>query len=312
MPPVVTLSIEIELGWGTMDAADLSKVPVSRHRKAETEFLDRLLSVADQSGIPITFDVVGHLLNESCDGSHPGPYATDRFENDPGTDTATDPVYYAPDMIEQIVDASVDHELATHTFSHIHCETESDEVLDIELERAIHCHREFGLPAPRAMVAPYHEDPSYDVVQDNQIEILRVPFPDYTTPEHGVRRFGWNLLGSHPHRGSQVEDGLIETYCTPQPSLTAGFLKNGTREPRSEYQYLPLRIRQYLHFRSLVRAVKSASTAASELHLWTHLYNLSNEQQWRPLKKFLEWLASYRDKGNVRIEPMEGLIKTCT
>lgn len=304
MTPSVTISIEIELGWAAARSDTLSETPLSPGRSAETEYLGRLVALADDLEIPITFDVVGHLLHSSCSGDHSGPYTDDWFGVDPGTDAQSDPHFYAPELVDKIVTAETSHEMATHTYSHVHCERESKNALALELERARRRHREFGLSSPSSFVPPCHERVSYDVLRDSGIEVVRVPNPEYAVPEGGVGRFLWNLYGPHPVRPPSVAEGVVETYCTPHPSLTAGYLKNGTREPRSEYQYLPVGTRQHLHYRTLVRAAKSAIEAESELHLWTHLYNLANEEQWGPIESFLRRLATFRTEDDVRVRTM--------
>ncbi len=117
MTGIVTISIEIELGWGYHDIGDYRKL--SDGRVAETKALSRLLSLCEELHIPITFDVVGHLLLEKCGGNHDGPHPEGWFSADPGTDVSEDPLFYAPDLIQDIVDTDVDHEIGSHTFSHI-------------------------------------------------------------------------------------------------------------------------------------------------------------------------------------------------
>jgi len=71
----ITLSVEIELGWGHHDKPD-GNPALSEDREVETKALRRLLAVCDEHRIPITFDIVGHLLHESCDGIHDAPIPT--------------------------------------------------------------------------------------------------------------------------------------------------------------------------------------------------------------------------------------------
>lgn len=310
--PTVTISIEIELGWAAARDNTLSETPLSPERSAESEYLRQLIKLADELGVPITFDIVGHLLHSSCSGDHPGPYSDGWFDIDPATDVQSDPHFYAPDLVKDIVDADTAHEVATHTYSHIHCERESTDTLTLEMQRAARSHREFGLSSPSSLVPPCHESVSYNVLRDSGINIVRVPNPNYELPDAGLHRFLWNLYGPHPVRDPEDKDGVIETYCTPHPSLTAGYLKNGTRDPPSEYQYIPIRARQQLHYRSLVRAVRSAISANSELHLWTHLYNLSNKDQWKPIKSFLKRLKMLRAEDDIRLRTMSEIAQCHT
>ncbi|RLM56895.1 polysaccharide deacetylase family protein, partial [Halorubrum sp. Atlit-26R] len=142
MTGIVTLSIELELGWGMHDKAEYSHL--STDRAAETKALHRILDSADRHDLPITFDVVGHLFHESCTGSHAGPYPEDYWSEDPGTDEETDPHFYAPDLVREIQSRKTDHEITTHTYSHLLADNASAEQLHSELSRVKQIHSDFG------------------------------------------------------------------------------------------------------------------------------------------------------------------------
>lgn len=122
-----------------------------------------------------------------------------------------------------------------------------------------------------------------------------------------IRSFIHQYVRSYPFRDASVVEGVLETYCTTQPSLTAPFLRNGRRYPSREHRVVPRRIRQLAHRRYLKATLKRAVDGDREVHLWTHPYNLSNESQWPPIRSFLTTLAEYRDKGAVEIRTMRDL-----
>lgn len=319
MTGTVVLSMEIELGWGL---ARLPIEPEDRHsqeRVRETETLERLLTVCDDLELPITFDVVGHLFESACDGTHDGPTPADWFADDPGTDVETDPLFYAPDLIEQIRAANVDHEIATHTFSHVRCDQVDDEVLSWELDEAARAHERAGFGRPASLVPPMHGPPNPAVVRDAGITgvrepvTLRPPVAERSPPDSTLGALAWRvteshpaqvLLRSHPIAGPELDDGVVRHPTTWHASLTAPFLPNGTQEPSAVFRALPTRLRQAVHKRYLRRALDDAASAESYCHLWTHLFNLSNDAQFPPVQSFLERLAARRDDGDVTVETM--------
>lgn len=75
MGGVVTLSIEIELAWGRHHLTEPNRFAnLSQDRTIETNSLARLLDLFKQCDIQATFDIVGHLLHEQCDGAHRSPH----------------------------------------------------------------------------------------------------------------------------------------------------------------------------------------------------------------------------------------------
>ena len=306
MTGVVTLSIELELGWGMHDQAEYGHL--SSDRSAETEALHRLLDLADRLDLPITFDIVGHLFYDSCSGSHPGPHPESWWTEDPGTNSDTDPLFYAPDLVREIRDRGTDHELATHTYSHLLADEAMAEELDDELATVNDLHADAGLPAPTSIVMPRHQQPDYSILADHGIETIRRPIEGYgRSDSNQVSTFWWLLTRDHPASTLEQQNGIIETTATPHPSLTAASLPAGQSRPHPLFSVIPRQIRQALHRRHLTDTVDWAAVENSHIHLWTHVYNMANDGQWEPISDGLEYLAERRDEGEILIKRMDEL-----
>jgi len=273
MAATVTISIEIELGWGVHDLQRYDHL--SERGQEERRYLRKLLDACDVHRIPVSFDVVGHLFLEECAGTHSGPYADGWFEADPGTDS---------DVLCGDVDENTQRR---------------------DLEYAQHLHETETDGQTTSLVPPRHYDPSADVLREQGIGIVRVPTGESTAT--GISRFRELLLGP-PHVGEpQIEDGVVETYCTAQPTLTAASLPSGQQASHIAFRWLPVRIRRRLHERYLRTAVDAAIDDDSSLHVWCHLYDLSNEYQFPQIESFLETLASLREDDEVTVKTMSEL-----
>jgi hypothetical protein len=196
-------------------SADFEMAWASRYTKSCTNPLDKaiqdgiktrrnvpkILDLCDQYGIPITWATVGHLFLESCE-SIDGPKHADiprlpYFENeywkydqgdwfdfDPCTDYLTDPAWYAPDLIKDILSRTVKHEIGCHTFSHIDCRDGLDEgqVFKAELQKCADIAQEWGLGL-NSFVHPGHTignlrnlvDFGYKSFRTNYRNVLGVP-----------------------------------------------------------------------------------------------------------------------------------------
>lgn len=303
MSGVVTISIEIELGWGVHDLGEFGHL--SDRGRRERTYLSRLLARCAELGLPLSFDVVGHLGRSSCDGDHGGPHEDGWFDADPGTDVTTDPLFYAPEAIEAIEASPTDHELCTHTFSHVLCDSVSEETLNWELERAqAHLARLTGSRTV-SIVPPRHYRPPARALRNAGIETMRMcrDTSDRSRPARAKEL----LVGPHPEFRPQVVDGVVETYCTSYPSLTSSALPAGQRSAARPFSALPVRSRQYLQRRYLRRAVADAAANDAYCHLWCHLFDLSNRYQWEPIGAFLGELAAMCERGTVEVLTMEAL-----
>lgn len=301
MAGTLTISIEVELGWGVHD------LPTDNHLsedgQREREYLRKLLEKADECDVPISFDIVGHLLLEECDGTHDGPYPDGWFDADPGTDVDTDGLFYGPDLARQILTADVDHELCTHTFSHVLCHQATDDLLDTEFRRVVERHNYFGEPVS-SFVPPRHNEPDDEVLHRNGIRVARyAKVKESPTLAH---RFKQLTVGPHPQWEPRVENGLLKTYCTTYPSLTARTLPAGQADTSWMFRVFPVSLRKKVHARYLRRATQRAIESETPLHLWCHLFNLSNEHQWEVLAEYLEYLEDIPEE-DLEIKTMESL-----
>jgi len=304
MVATITLSIEVELAWGFHDRTT-SFPHLSRDRRVETETLEKLLAVCDEREIPVSFDVVGYLLHESYEPLVESPHGPEWLPVGPDSDRDSDPLFFAPDMVEAIIDRQVEHEVCTHTYTHTPLGEVPEETVTWEIERARQAHRSFGLPRPRSLVPPRHSLPPAAVVRETGIETVRTPAT--SRPATRPREFLHYLSRSHPVREPERIDEIVETYSSMSPSLTAPSLQSGQRPPHPAFRAIPRAIRERVHRRYLERSLDRAVERDTYAHFWTHLFDAANDVQWPLVREFLETLADRRDGGDVEFAPMERL-----
>lgn len=111
----LVVSLDTELAWGRLSSD--KQAPLFEDESAGRDAIRYVLDVLDEHEIPATWGIVGHLLLDECDQTthYSAPYVD---EIDPKTDRESDPLYYAPEVLDWIQDADVDHEVAGHSFSH--------------------------------------------------------------------------------------------------------------------------------------------------------------------------------------------------
>lgn len=307
MAGVITISIELELGWGVHQHGGLTAL--SDRRERETEVLSRLLSLCDRLDIEVTFDVVGHLLRDRPLEDYDGPHPDGWFDHVSAAHEP-DPLFHAPDLVERIQTAKVDHEICTHTFSHIECSQVSEETLRWELEQVCEEHRKAGLDQPVSFVPPRHSIPAYNILGDYGIESVRVPVnrhPAMEMSQTKVRKFVEILWGEHPIVSPQMVDGLVESYVPERLSLATPLLPSGQRPSHPVFRTMPLGFRQRLHERTLEKVLNAVDKQGGYVHLWSHVWDLANEYQWPQVREFLESLAKRIRQGGITTATIKNL-----
>jgi len=300
------MSVELELGWGVHDL-DGHDNHLSEDGREERRFLRKLLDACDSASVPMTFDVVDHLLLTSCDGSHDGPYPEGWFDADPGTDVAVDPLHYAPDAVEAIRERPTAHELCTHSFSHTPHGTVDATAVSADLERSQRLEAELLGERSRSYVPPRHRAPPSEVLRERDIEVVRTPIEDQA--DNPLKRARQLLFGPPPMRDPEWVDGVLRTYCASHPNLAAPSLPSGQRPADRKFRWLPDQLLQRLHCQYLERATMHAIENDEHLHLWCHLYDISNDRQFAPLAEYLKTVGRLQEQGRVEVRTMGELLE---
>ena len=163
----ICISGDLELAWAWRGR---NEELVTSRATTERKNVPAILSLLEQTNIPVTWATVGHLFLSSCERSGTGlahadmprPARNDRWDgdwymHDPCSDSSNAPSWYAPDLIRQIIDSKIPHEIGTHTFSHINfsplsCTTD---LVRRELEACISAMEEMAV-VPKSLVFPHN------------------------------------------------------------------------------------------------------------------------------------------------------------
>ena len=162
------ISADFEMGWGWrsrgLDGATLMGDRERRH-------VPLIVALLEEYSVPVTWATIGHLFLESCTRSsaglaHPtmprplsdGTWTGDWYWPDPCSNVRDAPAWYGPDLIQQIIESNVPHEIGTHSFSHINFQApySSPDVVLGELDSCIDAMRPFGVK-PRTLIFPRHQ-----------------------------------------------------------------------------------------------------------------------------------------------------------
>ncbi len=275
------ISADFEMAW----AWRYTKTGSDHLKKGQIERANfpQIIEVLDQYNIPITFATVGHLFLEGCKkGSHDWmtriPHFDehwkftegDWFDHDPYSNFKDAPEWYAPDLIQMILDAKVKHEIGSHTFTHIDFTDKNcpAKVADDELKACIEVAKPYGVTL-KSLVFPGGTWGNIEMLKKNGIEIYR----ENTT--HDL---------AYPYRDKM---GLLVTN-------SSGFLEYNLKYQWS-VDYFVNRLKKYID-----KAIKTNTIA----HLWFHP-SLEPFILKYVFPCFLEYAAQQRDKGELWIGTME-------
>jgi hypothetical protein len=278
----LTISIDLELLWGVWDV--LTPYHVSRCLERERTICERLLALFDRHDVPVTWAVVGRLVDESR--------GFDGLRGEPSC-------WYAPDIVDAIRGARVDHDIGSHSYAHIDFARASDDAAADDLGQARRAHDATGIDFS-SFVFPRNK-------VGNRAALRRAGVRVYRSTDDGLLRWFEN----HAPRLRPVanlaekalpitaptvlpiahDDGLVEL---PSSLLLMG--RNGARRLAT-----PTALRAKLR-----RSVARAAERRECFHLWFHPSNFYEDMdvQLDTLEVALAEAARLRLRGDLDVRTM--------
>jgi len=278
------VSADFELSW----AFRQHPKEVARDRgRRERENIPYLLQVFERYAFPITWATVGHLFLESCTRrSHglahpemPRPprnalWSGDWYMHDPCTNYKQDPLWYAPDLIQNILGSSVHHEIGTHSFSHIDFSPASSDPILVrrELEESAIAMQRFGV-SPKSLVYPFNRmgHAYHDLLSELSITAVR-------------------------HRDQRIR----LSYPERMPSGVYKFYESMNLRRAKHYDYLD-KVKIFM---------AKAMARSAAFHLWFHPSDPLSLAEVE-LLQIIRYIDSQRKEGLVWVAPMADITSYC-
>ncbi|MCK5137870.1 MAG: polysaccharide deacetylase family protein [Bacteroidales bacterium] len=188
---IISFSADFEMAWAFRFSKSIKNATEMGLR--ERENFPEILKLFNDYSIPVSWATVGHLFLDQCkkeqEIAHPEMFRPAFFENrnwhykegdwydhDPCTDYTEDPAWYAPDLIDKILESPIKHEIACHTFSHIDFSYNNctPELAKSELERCkkLASNKRITL---KSMVFPGGTAGNYEVLKEAGFNSYRKP-----------------------------------------------------------------------------------------------------------------------------------------
>lgn len=252
----------------------------------ERENFDKILGLFNHYDIPVTWATVGHLFLDRCSSEHNGMRHAnmprpahfenrnwlfnngDWYQHDPCSSAQDAPAWYAPDLIEKIIQSKTKHEIGSHTFSHIDCTYKncSKELMDAELKKCVELAKQKGITV-KSHVFPGGTFGNYESLKENGFTNYRKPFEN------------------------EIDIPVIDEFGLVRIPSSLGMDKDPYDWTASFH------IKQFKKF--LARTVRSKQVC----HFWFH----PSMDPWyleEVLPHVLECVAAERDKGYIELMTM--------
>lgn len=304
------LSLDTEIAW-----ADAGKLPQTLYKDRFNNYHDivtRLIGLLDTYQIPTTWAIVSALLINDMDEldvqepvyswSQPQLSSSALFHqfayDNPGW-------YHYPQVLELIQNAAVEHEIGTHTFTHIYAN-------DPATTQAIFANQ---LDAVRQDFEKHNVVATSIVYPRNEINYLEVLSQQGINAYRGIELNWYHQIPGQLNRAAHYLDRLLA--ITPPTYDVQQFIHdpNLINLPSSQFLLHYDGIRKWIPTFSRVLQAKRGINAAikkKELyHLWFHPHNLgSSDKMFDALEQILAYVATMRDQNKIKVMTMKQIADT--
>lgn len=287
----VVISVDAELGWGFHDFSDRPDGQIEAGRTGWRHLLD----LFDEFRIPATWAVVGHLFLDECDGVHAEhPTPPEWFEHEREEWRSRPEFRFGGELIEDLLNADVDHDIGSHTFSHVLFDEDwvTPRVVNAELEMAIEVAKRHGVDYD-SFVFPRNIVGFREQLAEHDFTAYRGHMPG------GIRWTASKLAGLVAPSRTRVVDPYVDEcgLVNVPPSLYLFGIEGPARAAIESVWTDPI---VQLTRNGIDRAILEDGM----FHMWLHPNNLTAEQDIRRMRAILEHIDERRNDSEVTVETM--------
>jgi peptidoglycan/xylan/chitin deacetylase (PgdA/CDA1 family) len=277
------ISLDFELQWGPGYRLPPDGGPYRENLLNTRAAIAGMLDLFDRFDVAATWATVGCLFarnRDELEGAWPDrrpSYVDERLSSyglAVGDDEQTDPLHFAPSVIDQISTHSR-QEIASHTFSHYYCDAPGQtlEQFRADLDAAVRIATERGLTL-RSLVFPKNQ------VRGDYLACL----PEYGFLTYRGRQSGWMSVSNRTGSGSdlfrragRLADSYVPLMTGPRLDRDALRVDCGlVNIPASRFlRPYSRRLRHFERVRldRIMRELRMAARNQSTYHLWWHPHN---------------------------------------
>ncbi len=304
--PKLIISIDAELAWGSHNLKTLFKERISSSRSSWIKILD----LFDRYEIPATWAIVGHLFLNRCDGVHKGHSAgKDWFHRDPGGVIDENPNWFGIDLINQILEAEMNHEIGCHSFSHVEFDSAKRDVVESELQHCLEAAKKMNVDL-KSFVFPKNKIGYQNLLKKYGFTCYRGLKPPSWYDKISLQRRG--VITENIRKGSKFLDftvirtkpiivnpiidefGLINIPA----SLKVFSFEGKAREISDKLFGDPVwfKIKKGINFITKNKGI---------LHLWFHPNDLTQEKDFKRLVKILRFINKKKKETDLEVKTMK-------
>ncbi|NIQ06309.1 MAG: polysaccharide deacetylase family protein [Candidatus Korarchaeota archaeon] len=289
---IFTLSLDLELIFAVQEKNEeetdkFRKRILSNIRKR----IQELLILLEEYQVKATWAVCGHLFLDRCTGGH-GIGENEWLKRDPASSIDADPLWYGRDIVKGIIHNRIDHEIASHGFSHIPFSHIREEMAFKEVRTSLRAARELGI-AVESFIYPRNEVAHLKVLKECGIKCYRIVPRKRELgllPTKFLRSIDYffGLRHSSPIKPKKDVFGLLQIPASDALYRSATAMHLARLPPRNNLLW------------KWKEGVKETVKKGGIFHVWMHPHDFKTRVTREELTKFFKLVKDYKMQGKLK------------
>ena len=277
--PSFSISIDLELAWGVWDR--INSKYLNNAINLEREIVDKLINIFNTYEIPVTWATVAALIDQKNKMINIGDKKA----------------WYAPDIIEKIIDTKINHLIASHSYAHPNFKESTETEIIEDFEKAEYFFKSIGL-SPNVLVFPRNQVAHLSLLKKFNYKFYRSIDKSWYKE---ISKFNL-LIGKianindkiFPFRSNSVKSIIHSNGLIEIPSSILLISRNGFK----------FAVTNLNMFYKIKKGIEMAIKNRECFHIWFHPSNFyfKSNKQFDLLKKILIFINEKRTEGLIDVK----------
>ncbi len=280
--PSFSISIDLELAWGVWDR--INSKYLNNAINLEREIVDKLINIFNTYETPVTWATVAALIDQKNKMINIGDKKA----------------WYAPDIIEKIIDTKINHLIASHSYAHPNFKESTETEIIEDFEKAEYFFKSIGI-SPNVLVFPRNQVAHLSILKKFNYKFYRSIDKSWYKE---ISKFNL-LIGKianindkiFPFKSNSVKSIIHSNGLIEIPSSILLISRNGFK----------FAVTNLNMFYKIKKGIEMAIKNRECFHIWFHPSNFyfKSNKQFDLLKKILIFINEKRTEGLIDIKLLD-------
>lgn len=279
-----SISIDLELAWGVWDKINHNYL--NNAINLEREIVDKLLNVFNHYDLPVTWATVGALIDK----------------NNKMINVGDKKAWYAPDVIDKIINSKTNHLIASHSYAHPNFKETNENTIIEDFEKAKYFFESIDIK-PNVLIFPRNQVAHLSILKKFNYKFYRSVDKSWYKRVSNHNKFLGKIANISdkilPFTTNSIKPIKHENGLTEIPSSILLISRNG----------LKFAVTNFNMFYKIKKGIELAIKNKECFHIWFHPSNFyfKSHKQFDLLNNILIYVKKMREKNLIDVKLLDQL-----